>query len=102
MIHKTCVAHNDEFKFRPEHLYAFNQVFNKRGIVFANGDVHTFMRKFTVTALREFGVGKMTLEERIHEETEKLVDVIQKTGGKLTCSDDIFTHVFSNIISSEI
>lgn len=99
MIHKACVEHNDDFKFRPEHLYAFNQVFNKRGIVFANGNVHTFMRKFTITALKEFGVGKRTLEDRLHEETEMLVDVVQKTGGKPTCFDDIFTHVFANIIS---
>ena len=67
--------------------------------MFANGDVHTFMRKFTVTALREFGVGKTILEDRIHEEIEMLVDFIQRTKGIQTCLDDIFTHVFANIIS---
>lgn len=100
MIHKACVEQNEDFKFRPEHLYAFKRVFNKRGIVFANGDVHTFLRKFTVVALKEFGVGKRTLEERIHEESEMLVDIIQKTGGEQTCFDDTFTVVFANIISS--
>ena len=30
MIHKACIGHNDDFRFRPDHLFAFNKVFNKR------------------------------------------------------------------------
>ena len=38
------------------------------GVFFGNGDSHTALRKFTLGALRDFGVGKKGIEARIQEE----------------------------------
>ena len=65
-----------------------------------NGDVHTALRKFTVVALKDFGVGKKTLQERIHEENEKLSDVLRGSKGKPTDFSDTFKAAVANIISS--
>lgn len=42
------------------------------------------MRHFTLTTLKEFGMGKTSTEEKILEETERLIEVFQEKEGTVT------------------
>ncbi|XP_071265543.1 cytochrome P450 2K1-like isoform X2 [Salvelinus alpinus] len=51
------------------------------GILFANGDSWKEMRRFALTNLRDFGMGKKGSEEKILEEIHYLIEVLEKHEG---------------------
>lgn len=51
------------------------------GIIFANGDSWKEMRRFTLTTLRDFGMGKRLSEEKIIEECHFLVEEFEQHKG---------------------
>ena len=52
------------------------------GVILGNGEQHAALKKLSIVAFRDFGVGKKTLEERIHEEIHCLSDVILEKKGE--------------------
>lgn len=72
------------------------------GLILGNGDQHAALRKFSIVALRDFGVGKRTIEERIQEESRYLCEVIQEKKGKPASYLVNLKEAVSNIIASII
>ncbi|CAH1775797.1 unnamed protein product [Owenia fusiformis] len=75
-----------------------------RGIVGAQGDRHKEQRRFTLSTLRDFGLGKNKVVEKIHEELEKLVEELENTNDlsiEMNCSS-IFNTAVANIICSMV
>ncbi|XP_054062494.1 cytochrome P450 2C9-like [Rissa tridactyla] len=70
------------------------------GIIFSNNQEWLQVRRFALSTLRNFGMGKRSIEERIQEESEHLLEEINKTKG--TPFDPTFTLscAVSNIICS--
>lgn len=54
------------------------------GILFANGENWKEMRRFALSNMREFGMGKKGSEEKIIEETRNLIEVFEKFNGTST------------------
>ena len=52
------------------------------GIVFSNGDNFKEMKRFTLSNLRDYGMGKKTAEEKILEECHYLIEVFEKHKGR--------------------
>ncbi|XP_039596211.1 cytochrome P450 2K1-like [Polypterus senegalus] len=72
------------------------------GIVFGRGESWKTMRRFTLSTLRDFGMGKRTIEDRIVEECQNLMDVFESHKGQPFNPKMIINSAVSNIICSII
>ncbi|XP_072561262.1 cytochrome P450 2K1-like [Paramormyrops kingsleyae] len=70
------------------------------GIAFANGDSWKEMRRFALSTLRDFGMGKRGIEDKIIEEIHYLTVVFANFKGKPFDTSEALNHSVSNIISS--
>ncbi|XP_070836474.1 cytochrome P450 2K1-like [Chaetodon trifascialis] len=70
------------------------------GILFANGKSWREMRHFSLSTLRDFGMGKRVAEDKILEECHHLIQVFQEHKGKPFDTARLANYATSNIISS--
>ena len=68
------------------------------GIVLCNGEHMKIIRKRTITILRQLGVGKLCLEEKIVGETHHLLQEIEKHGGESFEFNHTFNQAVGNVI----
>ncbi|VDI64372.1 cytochrome P450, family 2, subfamily J [Mytilus galloprovincialis] len=103
LIHDVLVKYGDKTKFRPLWLRSFVKLLKgQASLVFSNGQEWVAGRKFTVAALKDFGVGSKSIEERIHEETRYLVDFFSKSQNSSIDASKLFPKVASNVVSNII
>ncbi|XP_062303960.1 cytochrome P450 2K1-like isoform X1 [Osmerus eperlanus] len=96
-VKQALVNHAVEFGDRdvPPVLHHVNQ---GHGILFANGDSWKEMRRFALTTLRDFGMGKKMSEEKIIEECQYLIQEFEKHEGKAFDTTSPVSYASSNII----
>ncbi|KAM7386908.1 hypothetical protein PAMA_009503 [Pampus argenteus] len=98
-VKEALVSNAEEFGDR-NISPVFHDINRGHGILFANGESWKEMRRFALTTLRDFGMGKRVAEDKILEECCHLIQMFDKHKGKpfdLTCPVNYAT---SNIISS--
>ncbi|CAJ0921126.1 unnamed protein product [Ranitomeya imitator] len=80
----------------------FKIVSNQHGIIYTNGEEWKSMRRFTVSALRDFGMGKKSLENRIQDELIPLIESFKSHNGKPFNTHMLTNSALSNVICSII
>uniref|UniRef100_A0A8B9M064 unspecific monooxygenase n=1 Tax=Accipiter nisus TaxID=211598 RepID=A0A8B9M064_9AVES len=100
-VKEALVDHADEFAARG-HMPIGDRANNGLGIVFSNNKEWLQVRRFALSTLRNFGMGKRSIEERIQEETEYLLEEINKTKGTPFDPTFMLSCAVSNVICSII
>ncbi|XP_031168506.1 cytochrome P450 2K1-like [Sander lucioperca] len=98
-VKQALVNHAEEFGDR-EVTPIFHDFNKGNGILFTNGDSWKEMRRFALTTLREFGMGKRISEEKIIEECRYLIEEFEKHKGKAFNNAQTVNNATSNIISA--
>ncbi|XP_034085740.1 cytochrome P450 2J5-like isoform X3 [Gymnodraco acuticeps] len=99
MVKEALVSQADNFVDRPHNEMA-NRFYsgNKSGLFVSNGETWKRQRRFALSTLRTFGVGKNTMEQSICEEIRHLQEEIEKEKGQPFSPAGLFNNAVSNII----
>ncbi|KFO34691.1 Cytochrome P450 2J2 [Fukomys damarensis] len=99
---KEVLTHTEQnFMNRPMNPIR-ERVFGKNGLIMSSGQTWKEQRRFALTTLRNFGLGKKTIEERIQEEAHHLAEVIAEEKGQPFNPHFKINNAVSNIICSII
>ncbi|NXN88107.1 CP2H2 protein, partial [Bombycilla garrulus] len=101
VVKEALVDQGDDFSGRGN-LPLIKKIFKGEGIVTSNGEMWKQLRRFTLSTLRDFGMGKKGIEERIQEEAHFLVERLKNTKERPLNPTKFLTHAVSNIICSII
>ncbi|XP_074512753.1 cytochrome P450 2K1-like isoform X2 [Sebastes fasciatus] len=101
-VKQALVNHAVEFGDRQVPAFAddLHDSHSSKGIIFANGELWKEMRRFALTNLRDFGMGKKAIEDKIIEETQYLIKVFEEHGGQPFSPARSINYAVSNIIGS--
>ncbi|XP_059834790.1 uncharacterized protein LOC132398969 [Hypanus sabinus] len=80
-VKEALINHPDQFAGRP-HIPIIHDVTQCVGIFFGNGESWRQMRRFTMSTLRDFGMGKKTIEDKITEEADFLIKLFESHKGQ--------------------
>ncbi|XP_044521698.1 cytochrome P450 2C1-like isoform X2 [Gracilinanus agilis] len=98
-IKEALIDQGDDFLNRAA-LPIFEDSFKGHGILSSNGEKWRQNRRFSLMTLRNFGMGKRSIEERVQEEAQCLVDEFQKTKGQFFDPTFILGCAPCNVICS--
>ncbi|NWQ82042.1 CP2K1 protein, partial [Columbina picui] len=98
-IKDALLNHAEEFGERAE-IPIFRKMTQGNGIAFSHGERWKTMRRFTLSTLRDFGMGKRTIEIRILEEVNSLIKYFESYHGKPFDTKMILNNAVSNVICS--
>ena len=101
---KEAFVKKDYFKKRPHYLYAISKINRHpeegpiRGVFWTNGDLWRKSRSFALSAMRDFGMGKKSIEGKIQEEAVSLCQELLKVTGQPFDIQLLLQECVSNII----
>ncbi|XP_028710944.1 cytochrome P450 2A9 [Peromyscus leucopus] len=98
-VKEALVDQAEEFSGRGEQA-TYNTLFKGYGVAFSSGERAKQLRRFSIATLRDFGVGKRGVEERIQEEAVCLVKMLQDTCGAPIDPTSYLSQTVSNVINS--
>ncbi|XP_069831991.1 cytochrome P450 2K6-like [Dendropsophus ebraccatus] len=98
-VKEALINHAEEFSERPA-VPVFVDFSRGYGVVFSNGNNWKAMRRFAISTLRDFGMGKRTIEDKINEETNYLVRTFKSYKGEPFDNLMIMNAAAANLIVS--
>ncbi|XP_074092457.1 cytochrome P450 2C23-like [Macrotis lagotis] len=78
----------------------FDDIYKGHGIIFSHGEKWKQIRRFSLMTLRNFGMGKRSIEERVQEEAQYLLEELRKTNSQPFDPAFILGCAPCNVISS--
>ncbi|XP_036048489.1 cytochrome P450 2C26-like isoform X2 [Onychomys torridus] len=100
-VKEALIDHGEEFAGRGN-IPIFEKINKGLGIAFSNGSRWKETRRFTLMTLRNLGMGKRTIEDRVQEEAQCLVEELRKTNGEPCDPTFILSYAPCNVICSII
>uniref|UniRef100_UPI00358EFA88 cytochrome P450 2C23-like isoform X1 n=1 Tax=Myxine glutinosa TaxID=7769 RepID=UPI00358EFA88 len=101
VIHEALVGHADEFAARPI-LALAKDTDVIGGLVFHTGDHQRILRRFSLTTLKNHGMGKFTMDERISEEVSCLIKRLTDMEGSPFEPTFVLSSAVSNVICATV
>ncbi|CAH2245836.1 cytochrome P450 2K6-like [Pelobates cultripes] len=98
-VKSALVDSADDFAERP-FVRIFENINHGWGISFSHGENWKEMRRFTLSTLRDFGMGRSTIEDKIVEEIGFLIKELESEKGRPTDLAMIVNLAIGNIITS--
>ncbi|XP_017901051.1 PREDICTED: cytochrome P450 2J2-like [Capra hircus] len=99
LIKEALVHQGQNFSNRPV-VPLQERLINNKGLIMSSGQLWKEQRRFALTTLRNFGLGKKSLEERIQEEASYLIQTIREENGQPFDPHFTINNAVSNIICS--
>ncbi|XP_054907667.1 cytochrome P450 2J6-like isoform X2 [Poeciliopsis prolifica] len=95
---EAMVTKAADFAGRPQNMLVSNVTDSKGVIMVDYGSLWRDHRRFALMTLRNFGLGKKSMEERIHEEIQHIIKTLDDNTGKTLSPQFLFHNAASNII----
>ncbi|XP_067319258.1 cytochrome P450 2C18-like [Anolis sagrei] len=100
-IKEALIDQGNDFSARAK-VPLVEKIYKGKGIIFSSGESWQLIRHFTLTTLRNFGMGKKSIEERIQEEARYLLEQLHGTKGQPFDPHHLVTYATYNVICSII
>ncbi|XP_009461450.1 PREDICTED: cytochrome P450 2C5-like [Nipponia nippon] len=94
-------GHSEEFGGRPE-IPLLMKLSKDYGIVSNNEKKWRELRRFTLSTLRDFGMGKSSMSQRVQQEAQHLVELLANLKGNTFEPVTMFRHAVANVICSVV
>ncbi|XP_014811311.1 PREDICTED: cytochrome P450 2C5-like [Calidris pugnax] len=101
VVKDALVGHSEEFGGRPE-IPLLVQLSKDYGFVSNNEKKWRELRRFTLSTLRDFGMGKSSMSQRVQQEAQHLVELLAELKGNAFEPIIVFRHAVANVICSVV
>ncbi|XP_055353890.1 cytochrome P450 2J2-like [Paramacrobiotus metropolitanus] len=90
------MLNDDKYAGRPEGM--FDIIFKRKGLLFTDGELWKEQRRFALSTLRDFGLGKTWLQDLILDEASELIGDLAAVDGQPINPTNYLTPSVSNVI----
>ncbi|KFQ57828.1 Cytochrome P450 2C5, partial [Pelecanus crispus] len=101
VVKDALLGHSEAFGGRPE-IPLLVQLSKDYGFVSNDEKKWRELRRFTLSTLRDFGMGKSSMSQRVQQEAQHLVELLAKLKGNAFEPMMVFRHAVANVICSVV